>query len=91
MLIDVVAVRALAGHRVHLRFADGLEGEVDLDTVIRWEGLFAPLAANERFAEVRVDPELGTIVWPNGADIDPDVLYAAVKGRTIDLPRAATR
>jgi hypothetical protein len=31
------------------------------------------------FRSVRVDPELGTIVWPNGADIDPDVLYRGLK------------
>jgi hypothetical protein len=30
---------------------------------------------DEVFASVRVDHELGTIVWPNGADIDPDVLH----------------
>lgn len=37
------------------------------------------------FARVRVDPELGTIAWPNGADLDPDVLYAEVTGQPLDL------
>ena len=32
------------------------------------------------FAQVRVDPELGTVVWPNGAELDPDVLYARLTG-----------
>ena len=91
MLVDVVQVRALGAHRLHLRFADGVEGEVDLGGMIRWEGVFAPLAEPDRFAEVRVDPTLGTIVWPNGADLDPDVLYAAVTGRSIELPRASAR
>jgi hypothetical protein len=89
MLVDIVEVRPLEGHRLYLRFADGVEGEVDLDGMVRWEGVFAPLAVPERFAEVRVDPDLGTIVWRNGADVDPDVLYAAVTGRPIQLPRAA--
>ena len=89
MLVDVVEARALEGHRLFLRFADGVEGELDLDAIVRWEGIFAPIAPANRFAEVHVDPELGTIVWPNGADIDPDILYAAVTGRPIELPRAA--
>jgi hypothetical protein len=91
MLVDIAEVRVLDGHRVYLRFADGVEGEIDLDAVVRWEGVFAPLEAPERFAEVRVNAELGTIVWPNGADLDPDVLYAAVTGRTIEIPGAATQ
>lgn len=42
--------------------------------------IFEPLIADPyKFAEVRVDSELGTIVWPNGADVCPDVLY---HGRT---------
>src|SRR5438445_8733042 len=35
-----------------------------------------------RFAEVRVDPDLGTICWPNGADLAPDMLYAKITGRS---------
>jgi hypothetical protein len=91
MLVDIVEVRPLERHRLFLRFADGVEGEIDLDTIVRWEGVFAPLRAPDRFAEVRVNPDLGTIVWPNGADIDPDVLHAAVTGRSIELPKASAR
>ena len=77
---DVVEVRAVGGHRVFLRFEDGLEGEVDLARVIRFRGVFAALKDPKVFARVRVDPTLGTIVWPNGADVDADVLYAELCG-----------
>jgi hypothetical protein len=83
MLNDVIEVRPLGGYRVHLRFENGVEGELDLGKIIRFTGLFAPLRDEEEFAKVRVHPELGTIVWPNGADIDPVVLYAAVSGEPI--------
>jgi hypothetical protein len=72
-----------------LRFADGLEGEVELDRLVRWEGAFEPLRDPRRFAEVRIDPDLGTIVWPGGADIDPDVLYAAVARKPV-IPASPT-
>ena len=85
MLKDVVEVRPLGGYRVHLRFEDGVEGDLDLGKVIDFKGIFAPLRDEKEFAKVRLHAELGTIVWPNGADLDPDVLYAAVAGAPIDL------
>jgi len=85
MLKDVVEVRPLTQYRVHLRFEDGVEGEIDLQEMIDFTGVFAPLRSREEFMRVAVHPELGTIVWPNGADLDPDVLYAKVTKRTITL------
>ncbi|MFM7192421.1 MAG: DUF2442 domain-containing protein [Microcystaceae cyanobacterium] len=46
---------------------------------MKFTGVFEPLKNPEYFAQVKVNPELGTIQWPNGADLDPDVLYAALK------------
>ena len=80
MLKDVIEVKPLGGYRVHLRFEDGAEGDLDLSQLINFDGVFAPMRDEKEFARIRVDPELGTIVWPNGADIDPDVLYSAVTG-----------
>ena len=88
MLKDIVEVRALGGYRVQLRFEDGVQGALDLGKMIRFRGVFAPLQDELEFAKVRVDPELGTIVWPNGADLDPDVLYAAITGKPIRSPKA---
>ena len=78
MLRDVVEARPVGGYRVYIRFDDGVAGEVDLAAVINFEGVFAPLRAPEKFAQVQVAPDLGTICWPNGADIAPETLYDAV-------------
>jgi hypothetical protein len=91
VLIDIVEGRAVGAHRLYLRFADGVEGEVDLDRLILWEGVFEPLRDPALFAEVRVEPTLGTVVWPNGADLDPDVLYSAVTGKPIALEASGQR
>ena len=87
MMIDVTEVRPLGGHRVFVKFEDGVQGEVDVAEMVAFEGVFAPLRDPTRFAEVRVHPDLGTVYWPNGADLDPDVLYAKVSGKPLRLPR----
>lgn len=58
--------------------------------MISFDGVFEPLRDPAFFSQVRVDPEAGTIVWPNGADLDPLVLHSRVTGVpiTLDLPSA---
>jgi hypothetical protein len=84
VLKDVVAVAPRGGYRLHLRFEDGVEGDVDIAEVVRFTGIFEPLKDPVEFAKVRVDPETGTISWPNGADLDPLVLYARVTHCSIE-------
>jgi hypothetical protein len=83
MLQDIVEARVLEAYNVHLRFEDGAEGVVDLGRLIRFEGVFAPLLDPGEFARMKVNDELGTICWPCGADLDPDVLYAHATGQPI--------
>lgn len=85
MLKDIVEARPLGGYRIHIRFEDGAEGEVDLSTLIEFKGVFEPLRDPEHVRKVAVHPELGTVCWPNGADLDPDVLYSHVTGHPIEV------
>ncbi len=90
MLKDIVAVKPLDGYQLLLRFEDGSEGVVDISQLIQFSGIFTPLQDRAYFAQVQIHPELGTIAWPNGADLDPDVLYAIiVKSPIPDYSRAA--
>ena len=89
MLNDVVAVEPRGEYRLRLRFQDGVRGEVDLGPVLTFQGVFAPLRDPAYFARVRVNPELGTICWPNDGDWDPLVLYSLVTGRPIETLLAA--
>jgi hypothetical protein len=83
-LIDVTAVHPLEERKLEITFADGLCAVVDIDRVIKsYTGVFAPLRDEAYFKQVRTDRELGTIVWPNGADICPDVLYSFASGKPI--------
>jgi hypothetical protein len=78
-MVRILGVETLGGFRVRLSLTDGSTREVDLDPYLNGP-VFEPLRTDTAlFQSVRVDPELGTIVWPNGADIDPDVL---ILGRT---------
>jgi hypothetical protein len=73
--MDITDVEVLHGHVVRLRFADGTEKAVDLDPYLHGPVFEAIRRDPGVFASVRVDADAGTIVWPNGADLAPDVLY----------------
>lgn len=91
MLKDVTAVEPLDNWQLYLQFEDGVEGVVTLTRLVPLTGVFAPLRQPDYFAQVRVDPELGTICWPNGADIDPDVLYSEITGEPIEVLEPTTQ
>lgn len=87
----ITGVRVLDGYRIELTFSDGVSGIVDLaNRIVGRGGVFVPLETPEFFRQVAVDPELGTIVWPNGADFCPDLLHDWVTGRAVSPPEPET-
>jgi hypothetical protein len=73
-MVAVTRVEPLEEYRLRLWFDDGRERVVDLSDIL-WGPMAEPLRDPEYFRRVRVDDELRTIVWPNGFDLDPDVLH----------------
>ncbi len=79
-LVDVTSVEVLHDHVVRLGFSDGCVGELDLGPEL-WGPLFEPMAASyDEFCRVAVNTEIGTIAWPNGADLAPEVLHLEATG-----------
>jgi hypothetical protein len=74
--------KPVGGYTISVRFEDGTAGEVDLSYLLEYGGVFEPLGDPDFFRQLRADPDVGTIVWPNDADIAPETLYARAKGRT---------
>ncbi|MDZ8185827.1 MAG: DUF2442 domain-containing protein [Nostoc sp. ChiSLP02] len=83
MLKDIIAVEPRENYQLYIRFEDEVEGIVDISKLIRFTGVFAPLKDEKYFAQVELNQEVGTIQWPSGADLDPDVLYAVISNRSI--------
>ena len=73
MAARIVAARYVSGYTVWLRFSNGVEGVVNLADELEGEG-FEPLKSVEYFRQFELDPELRTLVWPNGADFAPEFL-----------------
>ena len=82
-------VEVLAGHVVRLEFTDGSRKDVDLEVYLRGPVFEAIRNDPALFRAVRVDPQLGTILWENGADIDPDVLYLGLRPAWMDSAQPA--
>jgi len=70
----VTEVEPLGGFRLRLSFDDQSTREIDLGPVLEGE-IYGPLRDPAMFASVSIDPEVHTLVWPNGADFDPAILH----------------
>ncbi len=84
MFPRVAEVRHVRDYRLELTFTSGEKAEIDFrDMIVGRGGVFAALEDVEEFRRVEVDREAGTVVWPNGVDFCPDVLYSRATGTPI--------
>ena len=89
-MVRVKQVTPRDGVVVRLSFTDGTQRDVDLEPFLHGP-IFEPMRSDrEEFLKVSVDSRAGTIVWPNGADIDPDVLYLGLQPAWRESPSAAS-
>jgi hypothetical protein len=97
-VIHVTAVEPKSGYRLVVSFDDGAVKEVYLGEMLAdARGVFLPLRDPKLFAQVRANPQTGTIEWPGEVDLDPEVLYgrhepasgAPIIRRTVRPPHAA--
>jgi len=72
-MLHVKAAKYLSNFKLWVSFDDGSSGEVDLSNSLNGP-IFEPLKDEKLFSKVAVDPELETVVWPNGADLAPEYL-----------------
>lgn len=70
----VESFEIVSPYTLRVRFDDGAEQTIDFRPVLRGE-LYGPLRDLSLFDQVRVDPEVHTLTWPNGADFDPATLH----------------
>ena len=76
-LVRVMTVEPLEGFVLRVSFSDGSTRDVDVEELLRGE-VFEPMLADPEFFRA-VHVESGTVVWPNGADIDPVVLHGSAQ------------
>src|SRR2546422_270455 len=88
---DIVAVEIVGDYKLHLTFDDGMVRELDMADQL-WGKVFEPLKDPALFAQVKIDPEMGYLFWPTGADLNNFALY---QGRpplcSVEVARAPRR
>jgi len=75
--MDIVKdVKVVEGYILAVTFDDGASRRVDVEPLLYGE-MFEPLRDPALFAQAAVDPVLGTVIWPHGADLSPEFLRQA--------------
>lgn len=70
----VIGFEVIRPYTLHVKFDDGTEREIDFRPVLAGE-IYSALRDERLFNQVEIDPETHTLVWPNGADFDPETLH----------------
>ena len=83
-MLHVKSVKYLSGYKLWVSFDDGTAGEVNLDGQLQGP-VFEPLKDISVFKKVSVDPELETLVWPNGVDLAPEFLKKQLYQKNISV------
>jgi hypothetical protein len=73
-MIEVVSGSVVGPYILDVTFRGGERRQIDIESEL-WGPMFEPLREVEFFAKAHVDPESGTVAWPNGADLAPEFLY----------------
>ncbi len=73
-LYDLVEFEQIDANMLRVRFDGQTEQIIDFEPVLYGE-VCGALRGPAFFAQVRLDPEVRTLVWSNGADFDPYVLH----------------
>lgn len=74
MFLHVTSATYLQGYKVDVSFNNGRRGVADLSDALKGVVLGA-LKDEDKFSMLRVDNDLETIVWSNGADLAPEYIY----------------
>ena len=73
-ILRVTEMEQVGTYSLRVAFNDGTTKRVNLRPLL-WGEVFEPLRNPDRFSEVYLDEKMGTIAWPNGADLAPEALY----------------
>ena len=90
LIIKVTDFENIEPYTLRLTFEDGTERTINFEPVL-YGHYYGPLRDLKLFNQVQIDPEIHTLVWPNGADFDPATLYNWDKGDGRELAKRAIR
>ena len=79
----IVSVQPQSGHKLKLRFSDGVEGVVDLSAEVG-KGVFAAWSDAHHFASVKTAHNGRALEWPGEIDLCADALYLEVTGQQLE-------
>ncbi|RKZ40955.1 MAG: DUF2442 domain-containing protein [Gammaproteobacteria bacterium] len=74
MFLHIIEAKYLSDYKIEVLFNNGQKGVADLSRILKGK-IFESLKEKTVFAQLKIDKELETIVWQNGADLAPEFIY----------------